>query len=137
MSSYMAYFHLLKLMPPTMCKCKLCIFVYTIYINLVGKCWIFGDVDHWQNQTDQTFNVILWNGDRQIQNQHHERNMYVFCCGLTWMFVHAKRPPDYYVLFVNCHVCITLSSDNAWILMCVMMSHTVHVQNITLKTDIQ
>ena len=88
--------------------CMLGIFMNTMYINLIWKmfgfwlCWS-STKPNWPNIQCNTF----WSKDR------HELYMHVVWYGLTWMFVHAKRPPEYYVLFVNCHVCITLSTDKA------------------------
>ena len=34
----------------------------------------------------------------------YDHNMYVFCCALARVFFSTKTPPDYDVLFVNCHM---------------------------------
>ena len=95
--------------------------------NSIGKYLIFGDVDshsliaaliaviiylytnmfqphQWQNQTD-----TLSNRNRQIYNplSYCDHNMYVFWYGLARIFVHKKRPSDYYLLFANCHLFVT------------------------------
>ena len=50
----------------------------------------------------------------QIHIIDYDYNMCIFCYRLERIFAHTKRPPDYYALFVNCHI--------HWILMICMIT---------------
>ena len=80
------------------CKCTYFVTSFILSISTwIGKYLIFGVVDHWQNQTDQIFNMIPFQMEISrfiIIVSNYDHNMYVFWHGVARIFVHTERPPD-------------------------------------------
>ena len=75
---------------------NLYLYLYYLYQTQLGNTWFF--MMHTQCDT-------LSNRNTQIYIiRDYDHNMYVFWYWLERIFVSTKRSPDYYVLFVNCHV---------------------------------
>ena len=79
-------------------------------------------------QTDQIFNCIVIPFQIQIARfiiSDYDHNTHVFWYGLARIFMHTKMPPDYYVLFINCHLMI-FCGWFGWVW------HIIHVMDVLM-----